>query len=147
MPCMSVPFNPSIGPVINVIFACPGTLRQAADPKAIPANIIVAALLIDTGADITCVAEEITNQLGLRPSGKVPVSVPTGQASANTHVLDVGIPFGDMTQSPEIHVRESLNIMEYAGASPHYKGLLGRDILSNCLFSIAGYDKRYTICV
>ena len=104
-------------------------------------------LLIDTGADVSCISPQLTAQLGLRSIGKRSVSVPTGTATANTHLVDIAIPFGDPTKGADTMVLDNITVMEYLGNHPQYQGLLGRDIINRGLFSIAGYDNRFTICM
>lgn len=146
MPCISVQFNPTIGPVSNLLIAKGGTLRASSAAGQSP-PLLACPLLFDTGADRTCISPQVAQQLGLKLSGKVNVTVPTGKSSANTYLADVGVPFGDPTTGAEVMILENLLVMEFSGGSPHYQGLVGRDILARGLFSMAGWDTRFTFCL
>lgn len=150
MPCISVEFQPNVGPLINIIVAPANSMRLAAGARSVSANaplIHACPLLVDTGADITCISPAIASHLKLNPTGKVPVSVPTGVGAANTYLVDIGLPFGDPTQGAATHVFENRLVMEYNGSHPAYQGLLGRDVICLGVFSMAGYDCRYTFCL
>src|SRR5690242_5813542 len=127
MPCFSVNFQPNIGQLINVIFTQPNVLRTligASRSSANPPPATGCPLLIDTGADITCISPHVSQRLQLSPTGKVPVSVPTGQGSTNTYLVDMGIPFGDPAAGGQTFVLENIPVMEYLGNHPGYMGLM-----------------------
>ena len=102
---------------------------------------------MDTGADITCLATQVAVDLGLQLLGKRDVGHAAGTAKVNTYLADIGIPFGDPTKGAQTMVIENMTIMEFSGAQSNYQGLLGRDLLCHGLFSIAGWDNRYTFCL
>lgn len=104
-------------------------------------------LLVDTGPDITCIAPDVAQAIGMRSMGKRNVSVPTGFSTANTYHADIGIPFGDTIGKVETLVISNVTVMDFLGAHSQYKGLLGRDIINLGLLSIAGWDKRFTFCM
>jgi hypothetical protein len=98
-----------------------------------PSNVI--PLLVDRGADITCISPQVAHGLGLKSLGLGPANIPSGQALSNRYLVDVGIPFiGQAAPAPgpviaQTFTLQSVTVMEYNGGSPHYQGLLGRDIL------------------
>ena len=80
-------FNPAIGPILRDVFVtAPGILGTPENSGEDKPPLIGCSLLMDSGASITCIAQDVAKQLKLRPSGKLNVSVPTGLASANTYV-------------------------------------------------------------
>ncbi|MEM8488295.1 MAG: aspartyl protease family protein [Bacteroidota bacterium] len=146
MPVIAKPFDLSIGPLIPLVFAANGTLRaqlqqqvQAQDKT--PLVFEPFDVLIDTGADTTCISPEVAHKLGLAPQGQIPMSTPSGTSPANTYLVDVGIPFGTA-----MHVVEGLQAIEFNGASSNYKGLMGRDIICMGDFHIS-FDGRYTFAI
>ena len=145
MPCLSSTFNPTIGPLLNVFIAPAGTLNASFNEDG--QSIGYHSLLIDTGADITCLATRVAAELGLQLMGKRDVHHAAGSAKANIYLADIGIPFGDPTKGVQIFVRENVEIMEFGGGHANYKGLLGRDLIGLGQLSISGWDSRYTFCI
>lgn len=145
MPCLSVQFNPAVGPILSVVITPGGVVKAATIagqvPEGRPTN-----LLVDTGADITCISPKVASDLKLRSLGKKPVQVPTGPGTCNTYMIDLGVPFGDPFKGAETLVMDNLLVMEFLGANPNYDGLLGRDILGRGFLTMAPFDRRFTIC-
>ena len=133
MPCLTVKFDPAIGPIIRVGVSPPGTYgkyKKVAMSGTAPRPAMY-PFLIDTGADGTCISEEIATSLGLTPLGKKPISGFSGVASHNTYYVDICLMFGN-----EGLVMESLEVTEFPSKSSNYKGLLGRDLLCQGSFSL-----------
>jgi hypothetical protein len=128
------------------MFAPAGSLRSSTGKQTKP-SIALSPLLVDTGADITCISPALASQLNLTPSGKAPVVVPTGQATSNTYLVDIGVPFGNIAQGADLFVLENVTVMEFQGNNPNYQGLVGRDIICRGFYLMAGYDKRFTFCL
>lgn len=140
MPALSFQYDPSIGPLLYVLFAQGGVLSGGKGRSA------GTNLLVDTGASITCISPELVRRIGLRSLGKKDVGVASGRASLNTYLVDVMIPFGDpaRTQGENLqtfHV-ENIQVMEYRGDTFRYQGLLGRDIIDRGIFMMAGWDRK-----
>lgn len=146
MPCLSVQFNPSIGPVLNVLVAPAGSINAAKAAGQSPA-VTTVPLLVDTGADITCISHQVAANLKLQSMGRRQVMAPTGLGAANTYMVDLAIAFGDPSggQTVDTLIVDNLMVLEYQGTNPNYLGLLGRDILGRGLFAMATYDKRFTL--
>lgn len=149
MPCLTRLFDPAIGPVINLGFAKPGSLKNAAPGKQPEVHLFAA--LIDTGADITCISPQIVKNVGLRVTGKRQMATGSGVGPANSYVVDLALPFGDpktgADSTTQTAISESMPVIEFQPTSPHYQALLGRDIITEALFSMTGYDKRFIICM
>jgi hypothetical protein len=112
-------------------------LQQANMP--IPQPILIRGLL-DTGASTTAIDSGIILALGLQPTGSMLILTPSTGSSphpANTFDVSIIIPVANLTFTvPAMQVFESsLNIQGF-------QVLIGRDILSNCLFV---YDGRANI--
>ncbi|MEM7042181.1 MAG: retropepsin-like aspartic protease [Pseudomonadota bacterium] len=102
--------------------------------------------MIDTGADITAISPKVAKQLGLKPTGKVPVRVPTGTGATNVYINDVVIPFGSSNLGGVAHWIQNLQVMEFNGQNPNYEGLLGRDIICQGTLTV-GFDCRLVFCL
>ncbi len=146
MPCISVTFNPTVGPLLNVLIAPAGTLKAKASGDG-QAQLGYYSLLVDTGADVTCLATQVAVDLGLRLLGKRTVGHAAGSDEVNTYLADIGIPFGDPTKGVQTHIAENMTVMEFSGVHQNYQGLLGRDLICRGLLSISGWDTRYTFCL
>ncbi|MFQ5915525.1 MAG: retropepsin-like aspartic protease [Nitrospinota bacterium] len=147
MPCISVQFNPAIGPVLQVGICAPGSLKKTS--AAEQAKALGCGLLVDTGASITCISPGVVNQLGLRPIGKRQVGVASGSAALNTYVVDLVIPFGDPGSPRAVQslVLDNWTVMEYRGSTANYQGLLGMDIIRRGYLTIAGWANTFIFCI
>ena len=148
MPCISIQFEPNNGPIIQLGIAPPASMQGliAGQPNI---QITGATALLDTGASVTCITSKLAQDVGLKPMGKRPMSSASGTKAMNTYLADVFLPFGDPTSATGVpmHGHQNMILMEFDGGSPLYQALLGRDIICNGFFSMAGYDKRFTICM
>ena len=134
MPVLSRNFNPRIGPLIQVIVAPPGQVRPLAGHTVQEARkaLNVYELLVDTGADTTCISKEVVDSLELSPQGTIPMTTPDGLSYPSTYLADIAIPFGEM-----VFTLESQQVIEFKGDTKNYKGLIGRDILCRGVLNIS----------
>jgi len=71
----------------------------------------------------------------------------------NKYLVDIGIPFPSGQTAPGTLVSAltlavpNIEVIEFAGLSPHFQGLLGRDILLNAHFSISPWARTFPICM
>ena len=159
MPCLSAQYNPAIGPLIGLYVSPPTVMTHSvsgATPSPSPAagqsSVLTATALIDTGASITSITRLLAAQAGLPLIGRRSLGTAGGVVSANLYVADIGVPFGNVPASSagsQIHVAgattammQNIPIMEFDCPSPHFKMLLGRDIICQGVFSLA-FDQRY----
>lgn len=147
MPCISTSFDPNIGPIINIGIAKPNTLRTA-NQQSSPVITLFSAL-IDTGASITCISPKIAQTVGLRPTGKMQMASASQVVAVNSYLADVALPFGDPVAAVQTQTlaSESMTLMEYQSNNTGYEALIGRDLICKGLFSMTGWDKRFTICI
>ena len=150
MPCITRPFDPAVGPVVNLGIAKPGTLTRAPDDNP-PVEVHTYHALVDTGADVTCISPQIADEVGLVPRGKKDVASALGVEAANYYLADIALPFGEPDAAEAVAIQTlisgSMEVMEFQPNSPHYQMLLGRDLIGRGLFSMTTYDKRFTICM
>ena len=71
----------------------------------------------------------------------------SGVTAVNTYLADVALPFGDPSAPVQTLTSESMLLMEYQPNNAGYQALVGRDLICKGLFSITGWDKRFTICM
>ena len=145
MPCITLPFNPAVGPVLNVVITAASTMKATAtnpdhEHKYYP-------LLVDTGADVSCISPTIIDALGIAPTGKTTVITPNGPGPANQYLVDFGVSFGSGSGPMMVYAVESVSVIEFNGTQNNYQGLIGRDIICRGQLTVTGYDKRFTFCL
>ena len=151
MPCISGNFDPKVGPIVKIGIAKPVSLRPSAEAsgEGKTAPIVAIPALVDTGASITCITEAVAKAAGLQLFGKRPTHSVHGEKLSNLYIGDVALPFGDPAKSNTVEtlLKEASPLMEFVTNSSHYSALLGRDLLCEGLFTITGYDGRFTLCM
>ncbi len=132
------------GPLLNVEISIPTALAQLYNQikKPIPPPITGWALL-DTGAYRTCVDNHTIQSLGVSAVGLEPTLTPAGKKDQNTYPAHFKFPGTNI----------DLDFGEVIGAD--LKGqtfnnqpiiaLVGRDILSECVFIFNGKAGMYTL--
>jgi predicted aspartyl protease len=113
--------------------------------QAIPSPQFVRAL-IGTGASFTSVDPTILANLALTPTGTIDVVTPsTGQGVHTTETYDVDFALGATPQEvilavPNLRIAATeLFIMQ------GFHVLIGRDVLSRCLFAYNGSTQTFTL--
>jgi len=122
-------------PRMQAIMAAGGTAPAA----------ISGTFLIDTGASGTCVDAAFIAQLGLQPTGVVPIMTPsTGSNLHHCNQFDVSmfIPGGT---SGGGHLIPALAVIETHLKNQGIDGLIGRDVIDNCTFIYSGTAKFFTL--
>lgn len=145
MPCMSRPFDPSIGPLFDVVIVPHGqaqrTFVRDSSSEVVPLELQSNSLLVDTGADNTCISPSVAADVGLVPIGVRAVHGATGAAHHNQYLIDLVIPFGNT-----LFIVPNLPVIEVASSSPHFEGLLGRDVVCQGHLSVS-WDNTYKFCL
>jgi len=100
----------------------------------------IAEMLIDTGASHTSIDKTILAQLGLSPTGVMPVHTPsTGDTPVNMATYDVGLLIAGGVASAQ-HVIPTHSVTECDFSKQGIGGLIGRDILANARLTYSGPD-------
>lgn len=132
------------GPLVNVGLA---TTQQHADAVGIARTSTQAMLLVDTGADITCVDDRIPAQLGLVPIRFRPLmgvnGVPEDRPVYRMSIL-VGMASGSGGMGQAEFTADVVGLPAPAYATA-YAGLLGRDFLAHVRFSYDGPAGTYEL--
>jgi len=146
MPHFTLPLDPA-GPVVNAaVFVSEGRRHALlAANRRIPEPQRVRAL-IDTGASHTSVDPGVLAALDLTPTGTIEIVTPsTGQSTHTAFTYDVDFAIGAGPQdtpllipnlrisSSELFLRQGIHV------------LVGRDILSRCIFSYNGSLNQFSL--
>jgi len=136
MPCRSSRFDPSVGPLIQI-----GISEAGVEPSASPNRVRNYSALIDTGAQVTCIAPSVAQDLGLRPFGKRPMVSAHEARPANCYFVDLLVHFDVL-----VPFRQTTVVEFNRPASASFEMLLGRDLLCKGSFFMSP-DGRYTFCL
>ena len=141
MPYFTRPVDPTTGSLLLIASVGVSAPRQAALKAAghpIPPRVRVEAL-VDTGASCTCVDPSILAQLGLSPTGTVPILTPsTGGTSHAADQYDISLTITARDPSDSL-VRDTIPVVAAELLSAQgFAVLLGRDILQTCLLVYDG---------
>ena len=149
MPCLSIQYNPKVGPITQVLVWKPGFVPPAQTGPATPLNANAYNALIDTGASCSCVSAKVIKAEGLVASGKQPVSGLHGSQPTNAYRFQIVIPFiqGQHAGGAQLAnvVVFNINGVEFI-PSPTIDVLIGRDILCRGTFSMS-FDGHATLSV
>ncbi|WP_316206044.1 retropepsin-like aspartic protease [Bradyrhizobium sp. SZCCHNR3058] len=110
-----------------------------------PPPPLTGTFLIDTGASGTCIDDTFISQLGLQPTGVVPIKTPsTGGGLHHCNQFDVSmfIPGGVVGQG---YLIEAIPIISTHLQSQGIDGLIGRDVLDNCTLIYNGTAHHFTL--
>jgi hypothetical protein len=145
VPHLTLPVSPG-GPLID-IFVGVSAPRQAALQKAnqpVP-PAVTARFLIDTGASHTVIDPTVLNQLSLSPTGMTSVHTPsTGGVPQQVEQYDVSLSIAHPNITRYFHaVAVSACQLRVQG----FDGLLGRDVLRDCLFLYTGPDNIFILSI
>ena len=129
---------------INVSMARRDALAAAKQP--IPNSVQINAL-IDTGASGTCVDPSVLGQLAVVPTGRVMVNTPS--TGAQPHIadqFDVSIMIPGESKSDQVFFLPNLPVISAELLQQQgFHALIGRDILSMCLFEYNGPARQFTL--
>lgn len=129
---------------VGVSHARAAALTTASLPLPTPVTI---QALIDTGASGTCVDPSVLQTLGLTPSGSVTVNTPsTGNHphTADQYDVSIFVP-GSLATQPPLIVPNLAVVCSELLPSQGFHALIGRDILSVCIFTYNGAAGLFTL--
>ena len=133
------------GPLLDAKIGVSATRREAMQQAGedVPEWVCV-RLLIDTGTHFTCLDPWIIERLKLSPSGTVDIHTPStdAQHAYNCQQYDISL----MIPHPNINrIFGAVCAIESHLRHQGIDGLLGRDLLSQCLFIYNGELNTYTL--
>jgi Retroviral aspartyl protease len=133
------------GPLLqfSVGVSSPRASALRAAGKLVPAIIPITGL-IDTGASCTSIDNTILRQLDIPSTGTTPVHTPSTQANAPhiANLYDISLTLIHPLVSRTFH---AVPVMESQLLHQGIQALIGRDILSWCLFTYDGNTKRFCL--
>jgi Aspartyl protease len=110
-------------------------------PAPSPQNI---RALVDSGASCTCIDPTVLAALGLQATGKTTMSTPsTGIVPVEADTFDVSIIIPAGNQQPL--VRGVMSVISSELIHQGFHALMGRDILSQCIFTYNGAADFFTL--
>jgi hypothetical protein len=135
-----VPEGPLLSIVVGVSNPRAVALQQAGQP--VPQAVILRCL-IDTGASGTCLDAAAIAPLGLTATGTTLITTPsTGVTPHECPTFDVSILFYHADNSRFFGI---VPVVATDFSAQSIDGLLGRDVLSSCLFVYDGAAKIFSI--
>ena len=144
MPSVSITYNPSVGPLIQVAIWAPNYRPAQPPSSASPLQMNMYAALVDTGASCTCISQKVIQDVGLSPIGKQQVGHAQGVSATNSYQFQVVFAFpqsqgpsGAMQAALMAHLVMGLEFVPQPGST--FDVLLGRDIICKGIF-IMSFD-------
>jgi hypothetical protein len=143
MPCITLPLDPGIGPIVELGVSAAAALLPAGSPRP-PIQWIRA--VADTGCSHTSVHTSIAVNCGLKLISKGTTNTPGGQVPCNIYhgdlFLKIALPNGQQFEFPF----RGRGIIELVNKIPSLDALLGMDMLSMGTFHVNGLTKNATFC-
>ena len=144
MPHLTLQVAPG-GPIIDVAVGVSRARSQALQASGHPVpNPVQVRALVDTGASCTCIDPSVLASLGLSPTGVAAIHTPsTAQKPHSANQYDVSLVLLHPKLSLTFH---TVPVVEaHLSAVQGIQALIGRDLLSNCLFVYDGQSGRFTL--
>jgi Aspartyl protease len=148
MPCVSIQYNPRVGPLIQVaVFSAETVQNNPAFGQDLSPTMFMA--LVDTGASNTCISKRIAEELSLVPTGKIQVAGVHGSSATNTYQFAIGFIF-PVSQEASGAVLGNLSAHLVDGTEFNNDGcgfdiLLGRDIICKGSMQMS-FDGHFLMC-
>jgi len=130
------------GAAISVEIAVPSALAESLAERGEPLpEPRLGQALIDTGASLTAVDEEVLKALGLQPTGQIRLATPC-QANVPASIYPVRMSFPKTTISV---VGDGLAVAGVTLRHQGYVALLGRNFLARAVFTYNGPGGFFTV--
>lgn len=136
----------SNGLIIEVDIWLSAPLREERYKRGIAVPPAVrATLIVDTGADTTMIGENVALALGLTATGQTRVI--TASSHGTPDYCDVyGIQLAIVSRSRDLQWRiPAMEVLVKSLPSQSTDGMLGRDILSQCILHYDGPGKSFSL--
>jgi hypothetical protein len=133
------------GPLINVTIGVSAQRKTALLAAGLPVpNPVFARVLIDTGASMTSIDQQILLSLQMQPTGSVQMHTPsTGTASVAMSTYDVELHFTGYGGGT--HTFPTLGVLGCDFSAQNIDGLFARDALAQGRFFYSGPDNQWML--
>lgn len=132
------------GPVLRVEIGVPPALGEYLIKQKIPVpQPIKGFALFDTGASNSCVDTDVVNQLRVRPVGLTRTITAAGPSQQS--LFPAMLRFPELRFFVEFSSVMGANIKQFRIMGGQLIALVGRDILSRCVFIYNGPHASYTL--
>jgi hypothetical protein len=146
LPSIVLPVRPEgliLGVVIN--HSKPKLEAMTKAGQALP-TWETAEFLVDTGASLTMMCKSIAAKLALASHGLTPVHTASSAGTpAMCNSYDIAMYIPGMPGAAAGHFVEALPVTESDFTAHSFKGLLGRDVLQNCVLTYIGPSNEYVL--
>lgn len=133
-----------VGPILNVEISIPTALANLYSKTGISIPQPISGLaILDTGAYRTSVDNKTITSLGVQPVGLEPTLTPSGRKNQNTYPAHVKFP--GTTIDLDFNEALGADLEEQKVNNQPIIALVGRDILSQCVFIYNGAMGTYTL--
>jgi hypothetical protein len=139
MPCITLPYDPIVGPLFDIGVAQP--LSSLSDPSK--QKIVWLRGLIDTGCSNISITPSAAVKVGMPIIGKQPVMSTTQSIEADLFLGDLFISYADPADKFH-HFFRDVRFLEIRFGNVNFDVLVGRDVLSLGLFQLNGKTNQFT---
>lgn len=137
-----------VGPIVKVLVSPHPDILEELRENGMPAPEPVSGVaIIDTGASVTCIDENVCRALALQPTGVSNVLHAGGSERRSCYPIQIFFP--DLSFGPISAVRAmsaKLTDLENHKSQP-YILMLGRDLMHNLMIVYDGIHGRIQICM
>lgn len=147
MPHFTLPIGAK-GPILNIVLTVSAARAHALKRNELPIPTPIRAQgLVDTGASCTCIDPSVIANLGIVSKGDIDIHTPsTGSKTVSANEYDIGLSiFGKSAAEPPHRVLNLAVIESNLLESQGFHALIGRDVLSGCVFSYNGSAGLYML--
>lgn len=122
---------------LSLVSAAEEALRAAGTPVPAPVQIL---MMVDTGASGSVVAPGLAGQLGLQPVGVQQVLTPSTPTAVMmpSYAARLTLPSGPSFET---------TVIEAPLQGQGIQGLVGRDVLAECVLIYIAYANQFTLAV
>jgi hypothetical protein len=143
MPCVILPLDPTLGPLIEFGVSFPSSLLKAGAPHP---KIVWLKAIADTGCTRTAIHTTIAAACGLVVRSKSASNAAGGPLSSNVYHADIFLRVPLTTGQIVEHPFRDRMILELPIKLPEADALFGMDILSLGTFHVNGLTKEAAFC-
>lgn len=145
MPCISGPYDPAAGILLQVGLVPGGKtdeIRQRPGTGSdTQAQVVRAHALVDTGASMTSVSPRLAAGMALQPLGRTEIQGATGSTDVNTYYVDLFLSVG-----PQSLGVTNLEVCEFDPGRAPFQVLIGRDIICRGVLTM-DFSGRFTFSI